>query len=273
MRVLDKILRDGSDAEDSTPSAAEEEPKATPQPSPSAVVVATAEPTPVTTVSGLVNPTPVPTVAALVNPTPVPTVAAIPDPTPEPTTVPSSQTVKKPQMPDRQTIAKLPLPRGVNHSDLLQFTQAHADVLAPYQPLPKEWDFYAKSFVEGAKASELEVKTMRLRIVENFPRAHWLFVWGLQQTAAMLLGKTGTGTFLIDRQEDFLGRMSLLLFLSNELQQLSQRSEYRDTLKSFYKNANAKYFKRPLIDRPARPEGPLRPPTPVNVPNAPEDVD
>ncbi len=136
---------------------------------------------------------------------------------------------------------------------------AHADVLVPYQPLVREWMAYARAFADGAKVSETELSSMRLRIQQDFPRAHWLFVWGLHQTSFMLLGKSGNSMFLIDRQEDFLGRMSLLLFLSTELQSLSNRSEYREVLKKFYKNANTKYFKRPLIDRPPKPEGLLRP--------------
>lgn len=196
---------------------------------------------------------------------------------PEPVKEPAvSEKAKSTPAPALQKVARLPLPRGVNHSDLVQFMNAHAEVLSPYQPFLKEWHYYARTFADGASANELELKTMRMRIREDFPRAHWLFTWGLQQSSFMLLDKTGSGTFLIDRQQDFLGHMSVLLFLATELQTVSGRPEYRETLKRFYKNANTKYFKRPLTDRPAKPESLLRPqanPTEVKAPAPARDSD
>lgn len=165
----------------------------------------------------------------------------------------------RPQMPARQAVARLPLPRGVNHSDLLQFMGAHFDVIRPYQPLQKEWEYYQAAFKEGTKASEVEMMAMRVRVAENFPRAHWLFVWGLQQTSFRLLGRGDEPKLILDRVDDFLARMSLLMFLASELQAASRRSEYFDTLKKFYKHANNQYFKRPLTDRSRKPAGILRP--------------
>ncbi|NBX18146.1 MAG: hypothetical protein EBR09_12360, partial [Proteobacteria bacterium] len=180
--------------------------------------------------------------------------------------------IQKPVMPSPQTIARLPLPQGVNHSDLNQFIAAHSDVLQPYQPVQKEWNAYSPAFADGTSVTEAELKTLRLRIAQDFPRAHWLFVWGLHQTSVMLLGKSGSSIFLIDRQEDFLGRMSLLLFLSNELQSLSGRAEYKSVLKRFYKNANAKYFRRPLTDRPAKPAGLIKPEDNPQLPPASSQI-
>ncbi|MEN9810777.1 MAG: hypothetical protein RLZZ488_2344 [Pseudomonadota bacterium] len=180
---------------------------------------------------------------------------------------------QKPKMPARQSVARLPLPRGVAHSDLLQFINAHAEVISPYQPMQREWNSYARAFASQASAGELELEAMRLRISQDFPRAHWLFVWGLHQTSLLLLNQNGKSAFLIDRQEDFLARISVMLFLSGELDALTRRSEYRDVLRRFYKYANVKYFKRKLSDRPEKPEGLLRPERSPRVPVNAEEQD
>ncbi|NBO37399.1 hypothetical protein EBU99_02315, partial [bacterium] len=153
----------------------------------------------------------------------------------------------------------LPLPRGVEHSDFLQFETAHSEIMAAYQPLSKEWLLFAKSFSKGRRASEEEVAALRIRVRENLAGTHWLFVWGVQQTSIMLLGNNPQKSFLIDRQQDFLERMNLLLFITGELQAAKMRADYRGFLRDFYKHANAKFFKRPLRDRSPRPESLIRP--------------
>lgn len=205
------------------------------------------------------------------SPTSTPEASATPEAAATPGVEKSQQ--QKPIMPARQSVARLPLPRGVVHSDLLQFINAHAEVISPYQPMQREWNSYARAFASQASAGELELEAMRLRISQDFPRAHWLFVWGLHQTSLLLLNQNGKSLFLIDRQEDFLGRISVLLFLSGELDMLTRRSEYRDVLRKFYKHANVKYFKRKLSDRPEKPEGLLRPERSPRVPVNQEDPD
>ncbi|MEN9825686.1 MAG: hypothetical protein RI953_1431 [Pseudomonadota bacterium] len=215
-----------------------------------------------------------PASAPAAEPSPAPTAEPSPAVNPKAESQPLPKTA--PALPQRSTskvAPRLPLPRGVNHSDLLQFLNAHADVAQIYQPLVKEWMFYARSFSDRANASEIELNSLKLRVKEDFARAHWLFSWGMLQTSFGLLGKGGESGFLIDRQEEFLGRMSVLLFLATELQTASGRPEYRDTLKKFYKNANAKYFKRPLSDRPSKPEGVLRPGASPKLPAAQEGED
>jgi hypothetical protein len=247
----------GASAVVTTPASA---PAAEPSPAP------TAEPSPAPTA----EPSPAPTA----EPSPAPTAEPSPAVNPKAESQPLPKTA--PALPQRSTskvAPRLPLPRGVNHSDLLQFLNAHADVAQIYQPLVKEWMFYARSFSDRANASEIELNSLKLRVKEDFARAHWLFSWGMLQTSFGLLGKGGESGFLIDRQEEFLGRMSVLLFLATELQTASGRPEYRDTLKKFYKNANAKYFKRPLSDRPSKPEGVLRPGASPKLPAAQEGED
>jgi hypothetical protein len=228
----------------------------------------------VTTSASALAPTAEPSPAPTAEPSPAPTAEPSPAVNPKAESQPLPKTA--PALPQRSTskvAPRLPLPRGVNHSDLLQFLNAHADVAQIYQPLVKEWMFYARSFSDRATASEIELNSLKLRVKEDFARAHWLFSWGMLQTSFGLLGKGGESGFLIDRQEEFLGRMSVLLFLATELQTASGRPEYRDTLKKFYKNANAKYFKRPLSDRPSKPEGVLRPGASPKLPAAQEGED
>jgi len=160
---------------------------------------------------------------------------------------------------ESSSVALLPLPRGVLYSDLSDFMSLHSDVMGPYQPLSEEWNSYARWFVDVSVANETELKAMQLRIRGDYPRAHWLFVWGLRQTSERLLGRNQASPFVTDLQEDFLRRMSLLLFISNELKNVTGRTDYRALLKDFYKNANAKYFKRPLTDRPVKSNGALQP--------------
>ncbi|NBW80371.1 hypothetical protein EBR21_01325 [bacterium] len=224
------------------------------------------------------NPAPAPSTTPAPEPSPTATPEPVPEPSPTATEARSPQALPKaePLAPKRSSAKiapRLPLPRGVNHSDLLQFLNAHADVVQVYQPLLKEWMLYARSFSDRASASEVELNGLKLRVKEDFARAHWLFSWGLLQTSFGLLGKAGEPVFLMDRQEEFLNRMSVLLFISTELQSASGRPEYRETLKKFYKNANAKYFKRTLSDRPPKPEGVLRPGGTPKLQAAPVDED
>ncbi|MFZ9519218.1 MAG: hypothetical protein ACO3A4_01965 [Silvanigrellaceae bacterium] len=210
---------------------------------------------------------------AVATPAPTPSSSPVVAATPAPTPSSSPVVAATPAPTNLRAAPRLPFPRGVNHSDLLQFINAHADVAQVYQPLFKEWTIYSRFFSESANATDVELAGLKVRVKEDFARAHWLFSWGMLQTSFGLLGKGVESGFLIDRQEDFLEKMSVLLFLATELQSASGRPEYRETLKKFYKNVNAKFFKRPLTDRPPKPEGVLRPGSSPQLPRLPVDED
>lgn len=153
----------------------------------------------------------------------------------------------------------LPLPRGYVHADLFHFLNAHADIMSAYHPLSEEWVLYSKLFAAGSKASGDEITGLRARIRENLARTHWLFVWGVFQSSSAMLSPQKSTQLIMDRQQDFIERINVLVFLMTEMQSAGMRADHRGFLRDFYKHMNAKHFRRPLRDRPAKPLGTLRP--------------
>ena len=131
--------------------------------------------------------------------------------------------------------------------------------MSAYQPLSEEWNLYSKLFVAGSKASDDEIAGLRARIRENLARTHWLFVWGVFQSSSAMLSPQKNTQLIMDRQQDFIERINVLVFLMTEMQNAGMRVDHRGFLRDFYKHINAKHFKRPLRDRPAKPLGTLRP--------------
>ena len=131
--------------------------------------------------------------------------------------------------------------------------------MSAYQPLSEEWNLYSKFFVAGSKASDDEIAGLRARIRENLARTHWLFVWGVFQSSSAMLSPQKNTQLIMDRQQDFIERINVLVFLMTEMHNAGMRADHRGFLRDFYKHINAKHFKRPLRDRPAKPLGTLRP--------------
>jgi hypothetical protein len=153
----------------------------------------------------------------------------------------------------------LPLPRGVVHADLFHFINVHAEVIAAYQPLVEEWKLYARVFTPGSSASVDEIAGLKARVRDNLARSHWLFVWGVFQASGALLSQNQNLTLMVDRQQDFVERMNVLVFLMAEMQSAGMKTNHRGFLREFYKHVNVKHFKRPMRDRPGKPVGPLGP--------------
>ncbi|MEY4064221.1 MAG: hypothetical protein RIR26_429 [Pseudomonadota bacterium] len=157
---------------------------------------------------------------------------------------------------------KLPLPRGVVHSDIFQFLNTNADIVASYQPLSDEWKVFQNAFSTGQQASEDEVGGLRLRVRENLARTHWLFVWGLYQSSLSLLTPQKNLQLSMDRMQDFVERMNVLVFLMGEMKAGGMRADYKTYLRSYYKFANTKYFKRPMRNKEGKPDSPIAPTQP-----------
>ncbi|MBM3381242.1 MAG: hypothetical protein FJY29_02260 [Betaproteobacteria bacterium] len=196
-------------------------------------------------------------------PTPAVTVAAA-TPTATPTPAPTIDLpggVRAKPAPNLQQPARmdLPLPRGVVHADLFHFINAHAEVIATYQPLAEEWKLYARMFTPESNISVDEIAALRARVRENLARAHWLFAWGVFQASGQLLTLNQKYTLMVDRQQDFIERMNILVFLMGEMQASGMKTNHRAFLREFYKYVNTKHFKRPMRDRPGKPVGPLNP--------------
>lgn len=205
------------------------------------------------------TPTAAPTAIPTAAPTATPTaVAATPSPTPA---LDLPYGIRSKPAPNLQQPARmdLPLPRGVAHADLFHFINIHADVIATYQPLLEEWKIYARVFALGSQASVDEVSGLKARVRENLARSHWLFVWGVFQSSATLLSQNQNLSLMVDRQQDFVERMNVLVFLMNEMQAAGMKTNHRGFLREFYKHVNNKHFKRPMRDRPNKPVGPLNP--------------
>ncbi|MEN9528861.1 MAG: hypothetical protein RI932_734 [Pseudomonadota bacterium] len=204
----------------------------------------------------------IPTVVAA-TPTAAPTaaptvVAATPSPAP---VLDLPYGIRTKPAPNLQQPARmdLPLPRGVAHADLFHFINIHADVIATYQPLVEESKIYARVFTPASQASVDEISGLKARVRENLARSHWLFVWGVFQSSAALLSQNQNLSLMVDRQQDFVERMNVLVFLMNEMQAAGMKTNHRGFLREFYKHVNNKHFKRPMRDRPNKPVGPLTP--------------
>ena len=140
----------------------------------------------------------------------------------------------------------LPLPRGVVRADLFHFINAHADVIAAYQPLTEEWKLYARIFAAGGAASVDEIAGLRARVRENLARSHWLFVWGIFQASGALMGQNSNLTLLVDRQQDFIERMNVLVFLAAEMQEAGMKTNHHmDPTISIH-------TKKPILSQKAR---------------------
>lgn len=159
----------------------------------------------------------------------------------------------------RSTRLNLPLPRGSSHADLVHFLNAYTSLMQAYKPFENEWRLFSGLFSKGAQLGPDEFLQYRVRVRENPDRTHWLFVWGVYETSNALLGGQRSASLLLDRQQDFTNRMRTLVYLMSELELAGMKAGYRDFLRVFYKNLSAKYFKRILRDRPAKPRGLIEP--------------
>lgn len=169
-----------------------------------------------------------------------------------------SEPPKLPPSPPQPSNLNLPLPRGVAHADLLHFVNANSGIMQSYMPLSQEWRKFSRLFSGASSVSPDELLLYRGRVRENAARAHWLFVWGIYQTSQSLLSGKRSLNLIVDRQQDFVTRMRTLVFLMSELELAGMKAGYRPYLREFYKGMSAKYFKRRLKDRPAKPRGPLQ---------------
>lgn len=144
---------------------------------------------------------------------------------------------------------ELPLPRGVVHSDLVNFKSVYSDLMGAYQPLSDEWLLYSKVFATSGRSNDEEILSLKIRVRENLARSHWLFVWGISEASSSMLHPEKQIHFLVDRQSDFVDRMNVLIFLMMEMQAAGMKTDHRSYLRNFYKHINLRYFKRPLRDR------------------------
>lgn len=159
----------------------------------------------------------------------------------------------------RSTQLNLPLPRGSAHADVLHFLNAHASIMQAYKPYLSEWQLFSGLFSKNVQVGPDDFLQYRIRVRENPDRTHWLFVWGVYEASNALLSGKGATSLLVDRQQDFISRMRTLVYLMGELELAGMKADYRMFLRKFYKNMSAKYFRRILKDRPAKPPSLISP--------------
>ena len=145
--------------------------------------------------------------------------------------------------------AALPLPATRTLFGLRRFLEDYGDAYRAYAPLQKEYKalFQGLAFLNEPDAEDLTQVRTRLR--ENLERAHWAFLAGVYETLDFL-GNRSRDMLHIDKEKNFLRRMTVLAFLAEELDSSAGTSDkYTGFIREFYKETSERHFGRTVKTR------------------------
>lgn len=156
----------------------------------------------------------------------------------------------------------LPIPEGVSYMEIKGFMEEYRGAYLKYLPLGNDYRaYFSLSITDGGVESE-DKEAIKARIEENFERAHWVFLFGVQEIMDYMSTAT-KGTLMIDREENFVARIKTITALAGALTEVSGEQKYKKYARDIYISMSKKHFGRTV-----RPRGGVQPkPTPTEAPS------
>lgn len=153
------------------------------------------------------------------------------------------------EQPDKTSPSKgLPLPEKTTYYALKQFMDEYRDVYAAYIPLGKEYRMYFKGLNDEDEPSEEVLAALKLRMRENFDRAHWVFLGAVLELSEFFQ-QNARNMLQIDKEENFVARVRVITFMANELKEISKDARYVNFARALYISMSEKHLGRTVKPR------------------------
>lgn len=153
----------------------------------------------------------------------------------------------------------LPLPENTTYYSIRSFMDEYRDAYTAYIPLGREYRMFFRALNENDTPSEEALAALKLRMKENYDRAHWVYVGAIQELTEFLLDNS-KNMLLIDKEDNFIARMKVVSFMGEELADMTKDAKYKTYTRQLYIYLNEKYFGRTVKTHQ---DGPKPEPTPT----------
>jgi hypothetical protein len=167
-----------------------------------------------------------------------------PTPTPVPQPADSAEQIKPPVDPVTKG-AVLSLPADTKQFTVHVFLRDYRPAYQKYENLVQEYRAYFLAITTPSENDEAGKGPLRLRMKENYERAHWTFLHGCNELIEYM-NADAKGVLVSDREENFVARMKTLVFMAKELTESSGDSKYQSFVRELYVRLNEAHFGRKL---------------------------
>jgi hypothetical protein len=165
-----------------------------------------------------------------------------PTPIPQPAGVPEA--IKPPVDPVTQG-AVLPLPVDTKQFTVHIFLRDYKPAYQKFENLVQEYRAYFVTITTPSENDEAGKAPLRLRVKENYEKAHWAFLHGCNELIEYM-NADAKGVLVSDREENFVARMKTLAFLAKELGESSRDAKYQKFVRELYVRLSEAHFGRKL---------------------------
>lgn len=135
-----------------------------------------------------------------------------------------------------------PFPKKPSFYALNTFMNDYNSVYKSYGSLLKTLDLYEKNL--NFDNDEVK-KGLDFRLNENWQETHWVFFSGVADLMNFLVLRS-KNKLQSTKEEYFIKRMKILVYIGEKLDNYSQTQKYTEFLKLLYMNVSENIFGRPL---------------------------
>jgi hypothetical protein len=141
--------------------------------------------------------------------------------------------------------AVLPLPENTAQMTVHSFLRDYKTAYAHFGELIMEYRYFFEGVNTPGAGGDEEREALKIRVRENFERAHWVFLLGCDDLNNYLAAEV-KGELVSSREENFIARMKTLAFLAKELSEVAGDKKYQKFARALYMRQSAIHFGRKL---------------------------